>query len=129
MSSTATPTVQVEYLPTYNALKMTWRSPIDRADIQKALSVLMSALETMNEPTYVVVELTGDIRIPVGLTVSETLLLPYQHPMLAELLVYGASAPTRAIGRTLSLLTGHEHVRGFESEAAVFHHLNTLKPL
>lgn len=121
--ASATPTVQVEMLPAYNAIKMTWFSPANKDEASAALRAGINALDNAHQPMILIVELAGDTQIPPGLKVSETLLTFCKHPMLAELLMYGTNTPVRAISRRLTLLTGGGNVHSFETEAAVWHYM------
>ena len=111
-----TPSVRVESIPEYNALKMTWRAPVKKAEIALALEDLMAALEKADQPAYVLVTLKGDSHIPFGLAVSETLRDSCCHPMVVEMLVCGEAASAKTISRRLTLLTGHSIVRNFPTE-------------
>ena len=113
----ATPTVQVERVPAYNALKLIWRVPVHRADAALAAEALLQDLEEIEGVFFLLVELAGDALIPTGVKISDVLREVCRHPRLAGILIYGQDSSARIISRRLTLLTAQVFIRAFSSEA------------
>ena len=124
-----TPTVRVERLPHYNALKMTWDSPVNKGEIALLAQKLIQALEQMKQPAYVLVTLRGEAQYPFALAVSETLRDACQHPMLAEVLICGDAAAAGTISRRLTLLLGQCVARNFSTEYEALRYLTAQQPV
>jgi hypothetical protein len=121
-------TVQLERVPEYNALKLIWRVPVNRADADLAAEALLQDLEEGEEPVYLLVELAGDALIPTGVKISDILREACRSPRLAGMLIYGQDSSARIISRRLLLLTAEVFIRAFSSEAEALAFLATHQP-
>jgi hypothetical protein len=121
----ATPTVQVERVPEFNALKLIWRVPVHRADAALAAEALLQDLEEIEGEFFLLVELAGDALIPTSVKISDVLREVCRHPQLAGILIYGQDSSARIISRRLTLLTTQVFIRAFSSEYDALSFLET----
>lgn len=121
-------TVRVEHLPGYNALKMTWYSPIRKTDVGRAVQELRGVLGQLRAPVYLLINLKGDATIPLDMTLTSTLYRLSGHPRLAEVLVCGAISSAETLDRRLALLTGRSMVRKFAAEDDALQYLSAQVP-
>jgi len=121
----STPTVTIEPIAGYPALKMTWQHVVRESDVARAFQQITKVLDTSHRPIYVVVDLLSNPRFPITLTVQEAL-GPYRDPMLKEWLVVGSNWMAKAIESTLARITRHKNVRWFHSEADALAYLASV---
>jgi hypothetical protein len=119
------PTVYVEEISGYNAVKMIWAHDVDRHDVTVAFKHLQTMVESSSTPLYVVLDLQNKPRMPLQETMSGALTGPYRHPMLAEWLVIGSSMVARSIERSLAAIAKRQNMRWFETEADAFAYLDS----
>lgn len=124
----ATPTVQVERVPEYDALKLIWRVPVQRSEAALAAEILLQGLEESEGPVFLLVELAGDALVPTGVKISDALREACRSPRLAGMLIYGQGPSARIISRRLMLLTAQVFIRAFESEADALDFLAAHQP-
>ena len=121
----STPTITVEPIEHYPALKMTWQHFVNEADVAPAFQKIANLLDTTHQPIYVIVDLLSNPRFPIMVTVQEAL-GPYRDPMLKEWLVIGSNWMAKAIESTLARISGHRNVRWFISEADALAYLSAV---
>jgi hypothetical protein len=113
------PTVTVEYLNQYQAIRMTWQHKVSYIDLRDAFHSINSILNAASEPMYVIVDITSDPNFPLGATITEAASGPYRNPKLKAWLIIGSNGLARIIERILGGLTGRKNVLWFKSEAEV----------
>ncbi|MBX3064138.1 MAG: STAS/SEC14 domain-containing protein [Anaerolineae bacterium] len=126
LSKNDEPTVQIDYLEGYHALKMTWQHNVQTQDVYTAFHKIEMELRKSDQPLYVVVDLLSDPRFPLKATVDGAR-VSYRHPRLAEWLIIGSNWLARAIERALASVTNKRNVRWFDSEDAALAYLEKLK--
>lgn len=119
---TMMPTVSVEPIEGYPALKMIWQHDVVEADVAPAFARISAALDATNRPLYIVVDLLSNPRFPIMTTVQEAL-SPYRDPMLKEWLIVGSNWMAKAIEGTLARITRHKNVRWFKTETEALAYL------
>ncbi len=118
------PTVDVQPLPNYPALKMTWQQQVAPADVVAAFQAITTALNASDQPMFVIVDLLSNPQFPLVTTIHEAL-TPYRHPHLQEWLVVGSNWMAQAVEGALSKITKQKNVRWFSSEADAVDYLQT----
>lgn len=116
------PTVTVERLTEYPALRMTWSKNINEADMRSAFDQLYIALEYSSKPLYIHVELVDSPMFVITKTVMAALRV-FRHPRLEAWLVSGANDGARNIGGALSAITGRRNIFWFDTPEAVTEYL------
>lgn len=119
-------TVYVESVDNYPALKMVWKSEVDKADLAPAFQAIKKTLNASEQHLYVIVDLRDDPEFPIVDTVVEALRGPFRHRKLAEWLVCDANYSARWIGSLLSRSSGRDNIRWFNTMDDICAYLETV---
>lgn len=117
------PSVAVEVVSPYPAIRMIWQHRVDKADLGQAFKTITEMLDASETPLYIMVDLRANPNFPLTETISGALFGPFRHSMLAEWLVIGASSVARSIGGILSNATGRSNIHWFKTEAEALAYL------
>lgn len=116
------PTIRIESIEGYSALKMIWERDAASADVSPAFSKIREKLETNDRPLTVIVDLSRNPKMPIKETLSAAL-AAYRHPRLKAWLIIGNNWMARMIEGTLSSITGRKNVFWFTTETEALAHL------
>jgi hypothetical protein len=123
------PTVRVEPIPDYReSYKLIWEGRVQAEDVPPAFAILNKALAEASAPIYVLVDLTSNPTLPLSVTIEETLRGPFNHPMLAEWLVYGTNWRAQTIANVITKVGLRSNIRWSSSEAEALEYLGSVRP-
>ena len=108
------PTVIVDMIHGYPALKMTWRNNIRKADVSVAFDRIADFLDQAGETIHVVVDITSNPVFPLRETISGAM-RPFGHRYMGLWLVVGSNPLARIIEGSLKLATRRDSVKWFKN--------------
>ena len=126
--STPQPTVDVQPVAGYSALKMTWQHKVRDEDVVIAFRKISDTLANSDNPIYIIVDLLNDPQFPILTTVHEAI-TPYRHAKLEAWLVIGSNWMAKTIEGALAKITRHKNVYWFRSEDDVLAYLTSHQPV
>lgn len=115
------PTVTVEMLHGYPALKMIWKNNIRKADVPIAFERIANFLDQSDETIHVIVDITSSPVFPLRETIGGAM-RPFGHKNMGLWLVVGSNPLARIIEGSLKLATRRDSVKWFKDleEAMTF---------
>lgn len=112
------PTVRIEPIEGYpGARRLFWETHVQEVDVKPAFEALTAILEKAEAPVHVLVDLTRDPNIPLGITTMETLTGPFRHKKMGEWLVIGTNWRARMIADVITKVGLRQNIHWFDSEA------------
>lgn len=120
------PTVDVQPIDGYPALKMTWQHKVRDEDVVVAFRKIGATLDSSDYPVYIVVDLLNDPQFPILTTVHEVI-GPYRHPKLEAWLVIGSNWMAKTIESALAKITRRKSVHWFRSENEAIAYLMSVR--
>ena len=120
-------TVKIEPVANCNALRMTWQHHVAESDVRDAFKAIVEALESADQPMYVIVDLLQDPLFPLRTTIFEGL-RAYRHPKLIEWLIVGGNGMAHMVEATFSTITRRKNVYWFASEQNAIAHIAQTQP-
>ncbi len=121
------PTVIVEPLEGYNAVRMAWQRRVDVGDIEAAFREVLRLLDDAEAPVHFVIDIASNPSFPLLTTIQGVLSGPFAHPALGECLVIGASDMAHVFARTLDRMSVRKPVRWFASAEYALDYLRHLQ--
>ena len=117
------PTISVETIENYNAIRMVWARHVNGPDVHSAFAQVQAILNASDQQMYVVVDILNQPQFPLGDTLQAAMYGPYRNPNLKEWLIVGTNQFAKMIERVLAATTGRHNVRWFDTEAEALDYL------
>ena len=116
------PSITVEGVEGFPALKMTWQGQVKTADVAIAFRRIAAALDSADQPMYVIVDLLSNPQLPTRNAVQDTL-PPIQNTRLKQWLVVGSSWMAKSLEGTIA---PQKNILWFHTEGQALAYLSAV---
>ena len=110
------PTIRIENIEGYSAVKMVWERDVTAGDVQRAFQEIRAMLAGSDQPLTVMVDLSCGPTLPVRNTLAAARPF-FRHPQVQVWLIVGSNWSAKTLESTLAWVTGQRNVLWFASES------------